>query len=150
MRRKKPLCHNQKFGHNFPFPGANCSNCGVNQHELNEKVVTWLKDIKKYKPRKAERGIHSEMHALAKEVSEFFGEPKKFAMYLGIIKNTGIQRSYQIFSEIKQSKKVKTPGKLFVFLSAYKKKDKKEQEKMKQKNNKKINKNKNENSKRAK
>ncbi len=66
-----------------------------------------------------ERGIHSQMHALAKEISEYVGEPKKFAMYLGIIKNIGLRRSYQIFSKIRQSRNVKTPGKLFVYESAY-------------------------------
>lgn len=68
--------------------------------------------------KKPERGIHSEMHALAKEVSEYCGEPKKFAMYLGVIKNVGLPRAYKIFSEIKQGKDIKTPGKLFLYLSA--------------------------------
>lgn len=67
-----------------------------------------------------ERGIHSEMHALAKEISETFGEPKKFAMYLGVIKNIGLKNAYQIFSKIKHSKNVKTPGKLFIYESTYK------------------------------
>jgi len=66
------------------------------------------------------RGIHSEKHALAKEVSEYCGEPKKFAMYLGIIKNVGLPRAYKIFAEIKQSKSVKDRGKLFLYLSSYK------------------------------
>lgn len=68
-----------------------------------------------------EKGIHSEIHALAKEISEFCGEPKKFGMYLGIIKNIGLPRAYKIFSEMRQSKEVKTPGKLFLYLSSYKK-----------------------------
>lgn len=67
--------------------------------------------------RKPERGIYGPMHALAKEVSEYAGEPKKFAMYLGIIKNIGLRKAYRIFSKIKQSKNVKTPGKLFVYES---------------------------------
>lgn len=79
------------------------------------------KELRRVKARKPERGIHGPMHALAKEISETFGEPKKFAMYLGIIKNIGLRRGYRIFSKIKQSKNVKTPGKLFVYESAYKK-----------------------------
>jgi hypothetical protein len=67
------------------------------------------------------RGIHSEMHALAKEISEYCGEPKKFAMYLGVIKNIGLPMAYKIFAEIKQSKSVKDKGKLFLYLSSYKK-----------------------------
>ena len=65
--------------------------------------------------------MHSEMHALAKEISEYCGEPKKFGMYLGVIKNMGLSRAYQIFAEMKQGKNIKTPGKLFLYLSAYKK-----------------------------
>lgn len=75
-----------------------------------------------YFVKKPEQGMHSEMHALAKEISEYCGEPKKFGMYLGIIKNIGLPRTYQIFAEMKQGKDIKTPGKLFLYLSAYKKK----------------------------
>jgi len=67
------------------------------------------------------KGIHSEIHALAKDISEYCGEPKKFALYLGIIKRIGKNKAYQIFSEIKQSKEIKSPAKLFM----YKSKDKK-------------------------
>lgn len=67
------------------------------------------------------RGIHSEKHALAKEISEYCGEPKKFAMYLGVIKNIGLPRAYKIFAEIKQSKSVKERGKLFLYLSSCRK-----------------------------
>jgi hypothetical protein len=28
-------CKGQKFGHNFPFTGSDCLNCGVNQRELS-------------------------------------------------------------------------------------------------------------------
>lgn len=79
------------------------------------------KELVKIKGRRPERGIHGPIHALAKEISETFGEPKKFAMYLGIIKNIGLRRAYKIFSEIKQNKKIKSPGKLFVYQSTYKK-----------------------------
>lgn len=84
-------------------------------------------NFKEYKIKKPERGIHSEMHALAKEISEYCNEPEKFAMYLGIIKNTGLRRAYRIFAEIKESAKrqtVKTPGKLFVYMSSHHKEKK--------------------------
>lgn len=79
------------------------------------------KELAKIKEKRAERGIHGPIHALAKEISETFGESKKFAMYLGIIKNIGLRRSYRIFSKIKQSKNIKNPGKIFVYESTYKK-----------------------------
>ena len=66
-------------------------------------------------------GIHSDIHALAKDISEYCREPKKFALYLGIIKRIGKNRAYQIFSEIKQSKNIKSRAKLFMFLSKGKK-----------------------------
>lgn len=71
--------------------------------------------------RKPVKGMHSEIHALAKDISEYCGEPKKFALYLGIIKRIGKNRAYQIFSEMKQSKNIKSPAKLFMFLSKTKK-----------------------------
>ena len=70
--------------------------------------------------RKPEKGIHGPAHALAKELSETFGEPKKFAMYLGIIKNIGLKEGYRLFSKIKSSKNIKSPGKLFVYESTRK------------------------------
>jgi hypothetical protein len=90
-----------------------------------------------YFVKKPEKGIHGEMHALAKEVSEFCGEPKKFAMYLGIIKNIGLPRAYRIFAELRQAKEVKTPGKLFLYLTSYEKVGKKLAKKKKKKTKKK-------------
>lgn len=80
---------------------------------------------------KPTRGIHSEIHALAKDISEYCKEPKKFALYLGVIKRIGKDRAYQIFSEIKQSKNVKSPAKLFMFLSRTKKSPEQQKEMLK-------------------
>ncbi len=74
-----------------------------------------------YFAKKPEKGLHSEKHALAKEISDYCGEPKKFGMYLGIIKNMGLVRAYRTFAELKQAKEVKNRGKLFLYLSSYKK-----------------------------
>ncbi len=117
MNKKAP-CYKQKFGHNFPAPGGDCTQCGINQNELSTK----FKKVKKegYKIAEPVQGMHSEIHALAKDISEGFGEPKKFAMYLGIIKNIGAAKASAIFSEIKQSPNVETPGKLFVYKSKIK------------------------------
>ncbi len=114
---KKASCYNHKFGHNFPVTEGNCTKCGINQNELS---IKFKKVAVEYKLLEPEKGMHSEMHALAKDISEKFGEPKKFIMYLGIIKNIGIKKAYAIFSEIKQSPKVETPGRLFVYKSKYK------------------------------
>ena len=84
------------------------------QNKLPTKIEYFVK--------KPTKGIHSEIHALAKEISEFCGEPKKFGMYLGVIKNMGLSRAYQIFAKLKQAKEIKTPGKLFLYLSTYRKK----------------------------
>lgn len=115
MKSLQALCSGQKFGHNFKRAGGVCVNCRISQSELSGD---FQKQKIEYFKKKPEKGIHSEMHALAKEISEYCGEPKKFAMYLGIIKNTGLPRAYKIFSEIKQGKEIKTPGKLFLYLSA--------------------------------
>lgn len=109
------LCFGQKFGHNFKKVVEVCANCGASQSELGGGIQ---KQKLEYFKKKPEKGIHSEMHALAKEISEYCGEPKKFAMYLGVIKNVGLPRAYKIFSEIKQGKEIKTPGKLFLYMSA--------------------------------
>ena len=85
------------------------------------KASMALTDKIEYFVKKPEHGLHSEAHALAKEISEFCGEPKKFGMYLGIIKNIGLPRAYRILAEMRQTKEIKTPGKLFLYLSAYKK-----------------------------
>lgn len=66
------------------------------------------------KKKKTARYLHTKNHLLADEISRYFKEPKKFAMYLGVIGRVGFHRAYQIFAEIKQSK-AKTPAKLFMW-----------------------------------
>ena len=120
--KKEASCSGKKLGHNFPVAGSNCTQCGVNQDELDGPALPAGRQFQKieYFVREPEKGIHTEMHALAKEISEYCGEPKKFAMYLGIIKNIGLPGAYKIFAEIKQSESVKERGKLFLYLSSYK------------------------------
>lgn len=118
--KKEASCLGKKLGHNFPVAGGKCTQCGIGQDELSgqfQKIEYFVK--------KPEKGIYTEMHALAKEISEFCGEPKKFAMYLGIIKNIGLPRAYKIFAELRQAKEIETPGKLFLYLSSYQKPGKK-------------------------
>jgi hypothetical protein len=80
------------------------------------KLDSTLKRIEKegFKIPKRNKNLHSQIHWLADEVSNFFKEPKKFAMYLGIIKRIGFDKSYQIFHEIKESN-AKEPRKLFMW-----------------------------------
>jgi len=90
----------------------------LSDQELIDSIVPRRAQKNPYEIARLER-IHSEEHLLAKDISEYCGEPKKFAMYLGVIKRIGKQRSYEIFSEIKNSRiKPKTPGKLFMYKSA--------------------------------
>jgi hypothetical protein len=115
-------CKGKKFGHNFAYAGGPCLNCGINQRELSaglkpKKIKEALK-----KPSDPAKGIHSEIHALTKDISEYCKEPKKFGLYLGIIKRIGHDKAFQIFSEIKQSKSIKSRAKLFMYLSKDKEK----------------------------
>lgn len=64
----------------------------------------------------ANKNIHSEAHYWADVISTAFGERKKFAMYLGVIKRIGVPRARQIFGEIQESNATE-PGKLFVWKS---------------------------------
>lgn len=63
---------------------------------------------------KPKKRLHSEAHVLADELSLYFQEPKKFAMYLGVIKKIGVRVARRLFSEIKQSD-AKEPAKLFMY-----------------------------------
>jgi phage host-nuclease inhibitor protein Gam len=52
--------------------------------------------------KKSHRTIHSEIHALAKDISEYCAEPRGFALYLGRIKTVGLPVAYQAFSELRE------------------------------------------------
>lgn len=115
-------CVGQTFGHDFPYTGANCSQCGVNQHELSgnapKKIAPsmanpFARAIKV--ERKAVHGIHSELHALVDETRKMFGETAtkgrgSFGYYLGFFKKVGIDRVRVFLAEVKQAN---TPQKLF-------------------------------------
>ncbi len=99
-------CKGKQHGHNFPYPGGQCLNCGIIQKNLS---VLKISD----KTGKT-KNLHSKNHLLADIISKHMNEPKKFAMYLGIISRIGFNAANQIFSEIKQSK-VKEKNKLFMW-----------------------------------
>jgi hypothetical protein len=59
--------------------------------------------------------LHSEAHMLADEISSTFGERKRFAMYLGVIKRVGSAQARQIFRQLQLEGKGHL-GKLFMYL----------------------------------
>lgn len=62
--------------------------------------------------------LHSEAHALADEISAYFGERKKFAMYLGIIKRIGVPEARSLFARIRSEETgAEDPRKLFMWLT---------------------------------
>jgi len=63
---------------------------------------------------KTNKNIHSEVHYWTDVISTAFGERKRFAMYLGVIKRIGVKEAQKIFNEIKDSR-VTSPGKLFMW-----------------------------------
>lgn len=116
-------CKGKKFGHNFAYPGGPCLNCGISQNDLSvDSKPKKIKEAIEIEP-KTIKGIHSKIHALAKDISEFCEEPKKFALYLGIIKRIGHDRAFQIFGELKQLKNLDSRAKLFMYMSKGKEKN---------------------------
>ncbi len=65
-----------------------------------------------------ERYMHSEAHVLAAEVSAHFGERKKFAAYLAVIRRMGVPQARTLFSSIKSGDaNVANPRKFFMWTS---------------------------------
>jgi hypothetical protein len=74
--------------------------------------------IKKRSAAAANKRLHSEAHVLADEMSVYFRERKRFAMYLGIIKRLGIAKARSIFAQVKaESAQADSPRKLFMWLT---------------------------------
>lgn len=74
--------------------------------------------IRKKLAKGANRRLHSEAHVLADEISSFFNERRRFAMYLGVIKRLGVPRTRAIFAQVKSdSGAVDNPRKLFMWLA---------------------------------
>lgn len=74
--------------------------------------------IRKKSGARANRRLHSEAHVLADEISAHFREPKRFAMYLGVIKRLGVARTRAIFARVKaEAAEIQNPRKLFMWLT---------------------------------
>jgi hypothetical protein len=82
-----------------------------------------LGDWKKARPKPSVK-LHSEEHLLADEISKAFAEPKRFAMYLGVIKRVGAGEARRIFRELQLEGKGNL-GRLFMYLCSKKAKEKK-------------------------
>jgi hypothetical protein len=58
------------------------------------------------------------MHDLARMISEWCGEPKEFAMYLGRVLDMSESRAWKVWSELKQSRTpIRNRAALFMALS---------------------------------
>jgi len=64
-----------------------------------------MKISKKYFEPTKKGSIHTSKHALAKELSEYFNEPKEYKKYLGICYQHPEEKVRQLFAEIKQDSK---------------------------------------------
>lgn len=74
--------------------------------------------IKKRANVPANTRLHSEAHVLADEMSTYFNERGRFAMYLGVINRLGVPKARAIFAELKaESGAVQNPRKLFMWLA---------------------------------
>lgn len=63
---------------------------------------------------KPNRHLHGPAHLLADEIVTAFGEPKKFGMYLGVIKRVGLDNARRIFREVREAPG-DDPRKLFMW-----------------------------------
>lgn len=67
---------------------------------------------------RTERYMHSDAHVLAAEISAYFSERKKFAVYLATIKRMGVPQARVLFSSIKSGDaNVHSPRKFFMWVS---------------------------------
>lgn len=75
-------------------------------------------DRDRYKKIKRDPNLHSEDHMLAKEIAEFCQEPKKFGMFLGVIKRIGPDKARYILGNIKDRiTPAREPGKMFMWMA---------------------------------
>jgi len=63
---------------------------------------TTYKQTLKARAANQKKGISSHIHAVALEVSEYVGEPKKFALWLGIVKRVGAGEMIGLIKQMKE------------------------------------------------
>lgn len=64
----------------------------------------------------AKNRLHGELQLLAWDIAIFCEAKKDMSLFIGILKNIGLENGYQKFSELKQAKNVKDKVGLFLFL----------------------------------
>lgn len=128
-----PPCTKSADGrHNFVVTDGDCANgCGMNQGLLSGKMQKPIMksmpmfDMDRFtRPKPQKKGIHSELHDLIAQMMQEYGEPKTikfgagkevstFGYYLGRLKKVPLSLIYQWRAEIKQSRDIHSPGKIF-------------------------------------
>lgn len=128
-----PCTKSQDGKHNFAVTDGDCANgCGMNQAFLSGKSFkkpamksVGMFDMSRFtEPKKQPKGIHSELHDLIAQMITEYGEPKEirfgngkavstFGYYLGRLKKVPISKIYQWRAEIRDSRDIHTPGKIF-------------------------------------
>ncbi len=74
-------------------------------------------DPSKFKRKKPDKNLHSDLHLVTNEVWEFCGKDKPFGFYLGMIKRIGTNRARYILGNLKDRlTPAKEPGKMFVWM----------------------------------
>src|SRR3990167_9513295 len=92
-------------GERHNFAGGKCIKCRAFQNPIKKAVITRNEPIK---------GIYTQEQDLTRTLANYFNEPKKFGMYMGIVKKQGMEKCYKIYSELKE-RSIKS-GKLFMWL----------------------------------
>ena len=103
-------CKGQKFGHSFPYAGASCLGCGVNQLDLNPKPVKI--DIE-YKIPEKKRNSNPRQDLLERLIIEYFDEKKNFKkMLIQLMRysNGEINTAWSWLKDSKRCGKVKDKG----------------------------------------
>lgn len=111
--------------HNFP-PGGDCLNgCGMNQtvlsgglKPLSQTERMQVNFNRALTPRKAPKGIHSELHEFIAKARKEFGETAtkgkgSFSFYLGILKRVPLQLCYQWLGDCRTCKTKESACKRF-------------------------------------
>lgn len=88
--------------HGHSYSGGVCLSCG--RHQVGDAKQKSLKiDLSSIEfPHKKADGIHGAFQAFILELTYYFNEPTKFAMYAGAVKRTGEQKTREIFSYMKE------------------------------------------------
>lgn len=121
---KNASCYNQRFGHDFPFVGVECLQCGVSQKDLSKTPYDIILDKEKEsigidRFEKPNHRLHSPLHGVIDEIRKEYGEENikkgvgSFGFYLGLLRNVPTHLIWQWRSEIRQSEAVGDLGKLF-------------------------------------